>query len=169
MERETKQRRADLHGSLEELSWSGYTEGDLRYGIERFARYRTRLASIHGEGYRQARSRRSWRSNWQRVTPAALEQNRVLRHVLRSRWCYIIPRSNGRYVVGSTVEPGGFDKSLNRYRVKRLQDAAARLIPRFAEAKIAEEWHGLRPEPRTIFPCWERPASGLLCCDRLLS
>jgi glycine oxidase len=79
------------------------------------------------------------------MTPAAREQNRVLRHVLRSRWCYIIPRSNGRYVVGSTVEPAGFDKSVNRYRVKRLQDAATRLIPRFAEAKIAEAWTGLRP------------------------
>jgi glycine oxidase len=73
------------------------------------------------------------------------EEKRVLRHVLRSRWCYIIPRSNGRYVVGSTIEPGGFDKSLNAYRIKRLQDAAARLIPSFAQAKIAEAWTGLRP------------------------
>ena len=79
------------------------------------------------------------------MSPETREQHRVLRHVLRSRWCYIIPRSNGRYVVGSTVEPAGFDKSLNAYRVKRLQDAAARLIPQFAEAKIAEAWTGLRP------------------------
>jgi len=79
------------------------------------------------------------------MSPADRETHRVLRHVLRSRWCYIIPRSNGRYVVGSTVEPAGFDKSLNAYRVKRLQDAAARLIPLFAEAQIAEAWTGLRP------------------------
>jgi glycine oxidase len=79
------------------------------------------------------------------MSPTTREERRVLRHVLRSRWCYIIPRSNGRYVVGSTVEPAGFDKSLNTYRVKRLQDAAARLIPEFAEAKIAEAWTGLRP------------------------
>jgi glycine oxidase len=79
------------------------------------------------------------------MSPTEREARRVLRHVLRSRWCYIIPRSNGRYVVGSTVEPAGFDKSLNAYRVKRLQDAAARLIPAFAEAKIAEAWTGLRP------------------------
>jgi glycine oxidase len=79
------------------------------------------------------------------MSPATREEKRVLRHVLRSRWCYIIPRSNGRYVVGSTVEPAGFDKSLNTYRVKQLQNAAARLIPQFAEAKIAEAWTGLRP------------------------
>jgi glycine oxidase len=47
--------------------------------------------------------------------------------------------------VGSTVEPAGFDKSLNSYRVKRLRDAAARVLPQFAEAKIAEAWTGLRP------------------------
>lgn len=80
-----------------------------------------------------------------KMTPAEREEKRVLRHVLRSRWCYIIPRSNGRYVVGSTVEPGGYDKSLNAYRIKRLQEAAARLIPAFAQAKIAEAWTGLRP------------------------
>lgn len=79
------------------------------------------------------------------MSSATREEKRVLRHVLRSRWCYIIPRSNGRYVVGSTVEPAGFDKSLNTYRVKQLQNAAARLIPQFAEAKIAEAWTGLRP------------------------
>jgi glycine oxidase len=79
------------------------------------------------------------------MNSAEREPKRVLRHVLRSRWCYIIPRSNGRYIVGSTVEPAGFDKSLNSYRVKRLQEAAARLIPAFAEATIAEAWTGLRP------------------------
>ena len=79
------------------------------------------------------------------MSAAEREEKRVLRHVLRSRWCYIVPRSNGRYVVGSTVEPAGFDKSLNSYRVKRLQEAAARLVPQFAEAQIAEAWTGLRP------------------------
>ena len=69
------------------------------------------------------------------MSPAEREEKRVLRHVLRSRWCYIIPRSNGRYVVGSTVEPAGFDKSLNSYRVKRLQEAAARLIPALCGGK----------------------------------
>ena len=73
------------------------------------------------------------------------EEKRVLRHVLRSRWCYLVPRTNGRYVVGSTVEPAGFDKTLNSYRVKRLHEAAARLIPQFAQAQVAEAWTGLRP------------------------
>jgi glycine oxidase len=76
---------------------------------------------------------------------AVREEKRVLRHVLRSRWCYILPRSNGLYVVGSSVEPAGFDKTLNTHRIKRLHEAAARLIPQFAEAKIAEAWTGLRP------------------------
>lgn len=68
-----------------------------------------------------------------------------LSHVVRSRFCYIIPRSTGRLVVGSTVEPGGFDKSLNQYRVKRLHDAAVQLVPRLREARVIEAWCGLRP------------------------
>ncbi len=69
----------------------------------------------------------------------------VLRHVVRSRWCYILPRSTGKYVVGSTVEPAGFDKSVNAYKVKKLQEAAVRLVPRFADARMNEAWAGLRP------------------------
>ena len=69
----------------------------------------------------------------------------VLTHVVRSRWCYILPRSTGKYVVGSTVEPAGFDKSVNAYKVKKLHEAAVRLVPKFAEARMQEAWAGLRP------------------------
>lgn len=69
----------------------------------------------------------------------------VLRHVVRSRWCYILPRSTGKYVVGSTVEPAGFDKSVNSYKIKKLQEAAVRLVPAFHEARMNEAWAGLRP------------------------
>ncbi len=69
----------------------------------------------------------------------------VLTHVVRSRWCYILPRSTGKYVVGSTVEPAGFDKSVNTYKVKKLHEAAVRLVPAFKDARMNEAWAGLRP------------------------
>ena len=69
----------------------------------------------------------------------------LLTHVVRSRWCYILPRSTGKYVVGSTVEPAGFDKSVNSYKVKKLHEAAVRLVPKFAGARLHEAWAGLRP------------------------
>jgi glycine oxidase len=77
------------------------------------------------------------------VFPEAKEA--VLTHVVRSRWCYVLPRSTGKYVVGSTVEPAGFDKSVNTYKIKKLQEAAVRLVPKFAEARMHEAWAGLRP------------------------
>jgi glycine oxidase len=77
------------------------------------------------------------------VFPEATEA--VLTHVVRSRWCYVLPRSTGKYVVGSTVEPAGFDKSVNAYKVKKLQEAAVRLVPKFAGARLHEAWAGLRP------------------------
>jgi glycine oxidase len=64
---------------------------------------------------------------------------------VRSRWCYVLPRSTGKYVVGSTVEPAGFDKSINTYKIKKLQEAAVKLVPKFAEARMHEAWAGLRP------------------------
>ena len=77
------------------------------------------------------------------IFPEAAEP--VLTHVVRSRWCYILPRSTGKYVVGSTVEPAGFDKTVNSYKIKKLQEAAIRLVPRFADARMHEAWAGLRP------------------------
>jgi glycine oxidase len=77
------------------------------------------------------------------IFPEATEP--VLTHVVRSRWCYVLPRSSGKYVIGSTVEPAGFDKSVNTYKVKKLQEAAIRLVPKFAHARIHEAWAGLRP------------------------
>ena len=77
------------------------------------------------------------------IFPEATEP--VLTHVVRSRWCYILPRSTGKYVVGSTVEPAGFDKSVNSYKIKKLQEAAVRLVPKFAGARMHEAWAGLRP------------------------
>lgn len=73
------------------------------------------------------------------------ESTPLLKHVVRSRFCYIIPRSSGRLVVGSTIEPGGFDKSLNAYRIKRLHEAAIHLVPKLRDAVVAETWCGLRP------------------------
>jgi len=77
-------------------------------------------------------------------TPGA-DQPPVLRHVIRSRWCYILPRSTGRFVVGSTVEPAGYDKTVNTYRIQRLHHAATNVIAEFKEARILEAWTGLRP------------------------
>lgn len=82
----------------------------------------------------------------------AREAMRRLRHVVRGHGCYIVPRQNGRYVIGSTIEPAGYDKSILVPRIRKLQAAAARLVPALAEAKIAEAWCGLRPGTKDNLP-----------------
>jgi glycine oxidase len=69
----------------------------------------------------------------------------VLRHVVRTPQVYLIPRSDGRIVIGATVEEAGFDKRTDPAVIQRLHDAAAEIIPELGEAKIVEAWAGLRP------------------------
>jgi len=58
---------------------------------------------------------------------------------------YIVPRSDGRKILGTTVEDCGFDKSVDAATVKRLVSAARRLCPPLAKAELADSWAGLRP------------------------
>ena len=69
----------------------------------------------------------------------------VLRHVVRGDEVYLVPRSDGRILIGATVEKVGFDKRVNPQVILGMQHAAAELVPRIAEMRIQESWAGLRP------------------------
>lgn len=69
----------------------------------------------------------------------------LLRRVVRSEEVYLVPRSDGRILIGATVEDVGFDKQVEPGTIKHLQKEAERLVPRIAKAKIHENWAGLRP------------------------
>ncbi len=69
----------------------------------------------------------------------------LLRHVVRAPEVYLIPRSDGRIVVGTTVEQVGFDKRTDVPTIQRLYRAAVKMIPALRDAKILKDWAGLRP------------------------
>jgi glycine oxidase len=69
----------------------------------------------------------------------------LLKHVIRAPEVYLIPRSDGRILVGTTLEDAGFDKRTDANTIKRLHRAAIALIPELKNAKILEDWAGLRP------------------------
>ncbi len=69
----------------------------------------------------------------------------LLKHVIRSPDVYLIPRSDGRIIVGTTVEEAGFDKRTDVATIQRLHRAAIALVPELRNAKILEDWAGLRP------------------------
>ena len=58
---------------------------------------------------------------------------------------YLVPRADGRVVVGATVEEQGFDQRVTAGAVFRLLRAATELLPDVEELELTETVAGLRP------------------------
>lgn len=69
----------------------------------------------------------------------------AVEHVIRSEDVYLVPRSDGRLLIGSTLEQAGFNKQIDVNTLQRLFQAAVRLVPGLANSKQHEAWAGLRP------------------------
>jgi glycine oxidase len=69
----------------------------------------------------------------------------LLRRVLRFRGGYLVPRADGRYVLGATVEEQGFDLAPTAGAVYELLRDARELVPGISELEIEELSVGLRP------------------------
>ncbi|HEX6780952.1 MAG TPA: glycine oxidase ThiO [Solirubrobacterales bacterium] len=66
-------------------------------------------------------------------------------HILASERVYLVPRSDGRLVVGATVEEMGFDTAVTAGGVHELLREAYRLLPEVAEMELLDATAGLRP------------------------
>jgi glycine oxidase len=75
-----------------------------------------------------------------------------LKKVLRSQHGYLVPRRDGRIIAGSTLENSDFVKQVTPQGVRQILDAALELAPALADAKIVEEWSGLRPGTPDLLP-----------------
>ena len=69
----------------------------------------------------------------------------ALQHVVRSPEVYLVPRSDGRILIGATVEEAGYDKRTVPTTIQRMHQAALQLLPALSQARILEDWAGLRP------------------------
>jgi len=76
----------------------------------------------------------------------------LVNHVVRAPEVYVVPRSDGRIVIGSTLEEAGFDKRVDPETIQRLHQAAAGLIPELGAARMLETWAGLRPGTPDALP-----------------
>lgn len=70
---------------------------------------------------------------------------RLLNCVIYGPRGYIVPRADGRLLVGATVEDAGFRKEVTADAVAELRAAAAQIAPVVAGFDIKEAWAGLRP------------------------
>jgi glycine oxidase len=77
----------------------------------------------------------------------------LLRHVV---WLpnggYLVPRNDGRLIVGGTVEERGFDTSITAGGMLTLIEGAWRAVPAIEELPIVETWVGFRPGSRDDAP-----------------
>jgi glycine oxidase len=74
-----------------------------------------------------------------------MPEKELVRHVIRTPDVYLIPRSDGRMVIGATQEEAGFNKQTIPETIQRLRGAAIALVPKITDARILEAWAGLRP------------------------
>ena len=68
--------------------------------------------------------------------------------VQRATWvpgAYLVPRDDGRLLIGATVESVGFDERVTAQGVHELLHAALGAAPALAGFSITESWAGIRP------------------------
>jgi len=65
---------------------------------------------------------------------------------------YVVPRTNGRTLVGATAERAGFDSTTTPEGLAKLERTAAEILPQFANVQPAEAWAGLRPMSADLHP-----------------
>jgi glycine oxidase len=77
----------------------------------------------------------------------------LLRHVMwLPRGGYLVPRRDGRLIVGGTVEERGFDDSVTAGGLLALIEGAWRAVPAIEELPFDEAWVGFRPGSRDDAP-----------------
>jgi glycine oxidase len=76
----------------------------------------------------------------------------LITHVVRAPNVYMVPRLDGRLILGATSEEKGFDETLTAGGMLALLEAAWRLVPAIEELPIDEMWVGHRPGSRDDAP-----------------
>lgn len=76
----------------------------------------------------------------------------LVKHVIWAPKSYLVPRNDGRLILGATTEEKGFDANLTAGGVMALLEAAWRTVPGIEELAIDEMWTGFRPGSRDDAP-----------------
>jgi glycine oxidase len=87
----------------------------------------------------------------------------LLRHVVWAPGVYLVPRNDGRLVIGATVEEKGFEDCLTAGGVLDLLRDTWEALPGVTELPIVEMWVGHRPTSRDDAPILgPTPVEGLV-------
>jgi len=77
---------------------------------------------------------------------------RAARHILYSPRGYLVPRSDGRLIAGSTTEHTGFHKQVTAGGMVEILNHALEIAPGLSSAPISDTWAGLRPRSEDNLP-----------------
>ena len=70
---------------------------------------------------------------------------RKIERVIHASGCYLVPRSDGKVIVGATVESVGYNKSTSVEGIQELLDWALEVAPGLKDMAFVRCWSGLRP------------------------
>ncbi|HZV76379.1 MAG TPA: glycine oxidase ThiO [Candidatus Babeliales bacterium] len=76
--------------------------------------------------------------------------------VRRATWvpgAYLVPRDDGRLLIGATVESTGFDERVTAEGIHELLHAALAAAPSLGGFTMTESWAGVRPGTPDTLPC----------------
>ena len=85
-----------------------------------------------------------------------------IKRVVHSRKVYLVPRHDGRVLIGATVEDAGFQKAVTANGISSLLSAALEVVPTLRDFELVEVWSGLRPDTADHLPIMGRAADGLV-------
>jgi glycine oxidase len=92
--------------------------------------------------------------DWRFPVPVAPAQGQILaletrpplsERLVNSLEVGLVPRRDGRLIVGATIADVGYDKRVTAGAIQTLLSRAIRLYPNLVDAPIVETWAGLRP------------------------
>lgn len=95
--------------------------------------------------------------------PNSLHQPYPLERVIYGPQTYLVPRKDGRLIVGATSEYGDWTPGNTPQGIQTLLNRAMRLYPALADWEIEDFWWGFRPGTED-----ELPILGVGPCDNLI-
>lgn len=86
------------------------------------------------------------------VVELKVERPFDLKHVVRGPSAYVIPKSDGRLLIGATSEEMGFDTTVTAGGLYSLLEGAWEIVPGIYDLPVTDTWAGLRPGSRDNGP-----------------
>ncbi len=69
----------------------------------------------------------------------------TLTRIVKHEAAYLVPRADGRILVGATMEMAGFDRRTTLSAMHFLSGALLEMTPALADAEVEQHWMGFRP------------------------